>query len=61
MSKDYPLRGRDQELRDTSATATTFYGLRGLLKEAIQSLGGGEAFLRHERVEFDRAKSEEEQ
>ncbi len=30
----------------------SFENLRGLLKEALYSLGGGEAFLRHERNHF---------
>lgn len=29
-----------------------FKSLRGLLKEGLRSLGGGEAFLRHERERF---------
>lgn len=33
-------------------TAPEFAKLRGLLKEALHSLGGGEAFLRRERGRF---------
>jgi hypothetical protein len=35
-----------------SATAPEFAKLRGLLKEALHELGGGEAFLRRERQHF---------
>jgi hypothetical protein len=38
------------EARETPAAS--FENLRGLLKEALHSLGGGEAFLRHERSHF---------
>jgi hypothetical protein len=33
----------------------SFEDLRGLLKEAFRSLGGGEAFLKAERKGFSRA------
>jgi len=34
--------------------------LRGLMKETFKSLGGGEAFLRHERSHFYGSDAEEE-
>jgi hypothetical protein len=58
MSNDYRLPGREQQQQ--SADATAFYELRGLLKEALQALGGGEAFLQYERVGFYRAEPAEE-
>jgi hypothetical protein len=41
----------DEESRATGRPVK-FEGLRGLLKEALDSLGGGEAFLRRERDRF---------
>jgi hypothetical protein len=38
------------EVRKTPVAS--FENLRGLLKEGLHSLGGGEAFLRHERNRF---------
>lgn len=46
---------------NASDTAHGFDKLRGLLREAMQSLGGGEAFLRRERESFhddDRSNNE---
>jgi len=40
---------------DQANTAHDFENLRGLLKEALHSLGGGEAFLRRERERFHEA------
>ncbi len=57
MSNDSRLRRPERQQQ--SADATTFYELRGLLKEELQSLGGGEAFLRYERVGFYRAEPAE--
>ena len=37
-----------------------FEDLRGLMKETFKSLGGGEAFLRHERSHFYGSDAEEE-
>jgi hypothetical protein len=42
----------DKEPRDAPTGAVGFDKLRGLLKEALHSLGGGEAFLRGERTSF---------
>jgi hypothetical protein len=35
--------------------------LRGLLKDSLQSLGGGEAFLRHERNQFHSERAAEDE
>jgi hypothetical protein len=42
----------DKEPRGAPTGAVGFDKLRGLLKEALHSLGGGEAFLRGERRSF---------
>jgi len=42
----------DEKPHSTAADATEFERLRGLLKGALDSLGGGEAFLRRERDRF---------
>jgi len=47
----FTYRLLDQEAPHASATVT-FENLRGLLKGALDSLGGGEAFLRRERSHF---------
>ena len=47
----FTYRLLDQEAPRASATVT-FENLRGLLKGALDSLGGGEAFLRRERSHF---------
>jgi hypothetical protein len=39
------------------AGSPSFEDLRGLLKEAFRSLGGGEAFLKAERKGFSRANA----
>jgi|ERR1035441_5243722 hypothetical protein len=47
----YRLVDYDRPSRATPPAAS-FDQLKGLLKEALQSLGGGEAFLRNERSRF---------
>jgi len=56
LKKD-PKTGKRRNLgtfgaRDKAEAHDHFEGLRGLLKEAFQSLGGGECFLREERNRF---------
>lgn len=46
------LLADDKESANATNAAHNFEKLRGLLKEAMQSLGGGEAFLRRERERF---------
>jgi hypothetical protein len=49
----YTYRLLDEKESQAEATETpTFERLRGLLKESLKSLGGGEAFLRDERIRF---------
>ncbi|HZL69290.1 MAG TPA: hypothetical protein VFC29_18405 [Candidatus Limnocylindrales bacterium] len=49
----YTYRLLDEKESRAEATETlSFERLRGLLKESLQSLGGGEAFLRAERHRF---------
>jgi hypothetical protein len=49
----YTYRLLDEKEPQVEATKTPrFEQLRGLLKESLQSLGGGEAFLREERSRF---------
>jgi len=43
-------RGHSPDAQDAAIRA--FLKLRGLMKETFQALGGGEAFLRHEREHF---------
>ncbi len=43
-----------------ASPAVTFENLRGLLKGALDSLGGGEAFLRRERSHFYNSDAGEE-
>jgi len=42
----------DKGATDQSSAGLDFGKLRGLLREALQSLGGGESFLRQERERF---------
>ena len=59
MSYTYFLiDGKDWE---DEKPASQFEELRGLLKDSLQSLGGGEAFLHHERNPFhsERAVADE--
>lgn len=49
----------DEKATDASPTVT-FENLRGLLKGALDSLGGGEAFLRRERSHFYDSDAAEE-
>jgi len=42
----------DEKPHSVADDATEFEKLRGLLKGALDSLGGGEAFLRRERNHF---------
>ena len=52
----------DEKSQSTGGGATKFEDLQGLLNGALDSLGGGEAFLRRERdgfYEHDLAKKEE--
>jgi len=42
----------EKEPRVEAARTPSFEKLRGLLKESLQSLGGGETFLRNERNRF---------
>ena len=54
------LLAEDKGPADRAEAAHEFGKLRGMLKEALHSLGGGEAFLRRERTRFhdpDRADS----
>ena len=51
----YRLVDNDQQSRPDAPHAS-FDQLRGLLKEALHSLGGGEAFLRRERSRFNGAE-----
>ena len=49
----YTYRLLDEKESHAEALETpSFEGLRGLLKESLRSLGGGEAFLREERDRF---------
>ncbi len=49
----YTYRLLDEKESHAEALETpSFEGLRGLLKESLRSLGGGEAFLREERNRF---------
>jgi hypothetical protein len=53
--KKDPKTGKRRNLgtfstREKAEAHERFEGLRGLLKEAFHSLGGGESFLREERV-----------
>jgi hypothetical protein len=48
--------GDAERLKD-GADCPSFEDLRGLLKEAFRSLGGGEAFLKAERKGFSRASA----
>jgi hypothetical protein len=49
----YTYRLLDEEEPQGKATGTSsFETLRGILKESLKSLGGGEAFLREERAGF---------
>jgi len=48
----YRLVDDDRPSRPT-VPATSFEQLRGLLKEALHSLGGGETFLKRERSRFN--------
>lgn len=50
----------EKESRGTAKQAVDFEKIRGLLKEALDSLGGGENFLRHEREHFYRSGVPEE-
>jgi len=45
----------DKGASDQSSAGLDFGELRGLLKEALESLGGGESFLRRERERFYQA------
>jgi len=49
----YTYRLLDDEPGEGRAGASDFHALRGLLKSALDSVGGGEAFLRREREEFN--------
>ena len=55
----FTYRLLDENPPDASR-AVTFEDLRGLLKGAFDSLGGGEAFLRHERNHFYNSDTAEE-
>lgn len=46
------LLAEEKELADQANAGLDFGKLRGLLKDALHSLGGGEAFLRRERERF---------
>jgi hypothetical protein len=48
----YTYRLLDDEGGDGTAGVTDFRTLRGLLKTALDSIGGGDAFLRREREQF---------
>lgn len=48
----YTYRLLDEEQGGGNAGASDFRKLRGLLKTALDSIGGGEAFLRREREQF---------
>ena len=48
----YTYRLLDDEPGGGKAQASEFRGLRGLLKTAFASVGGGKAFLRREREQF---------
>jgi hypothetical protein len=52
MTYTYRLLGREHEQPGAIAEAPAFDKLRGLLKEALHSLGGGERFLQRERNSF---------
>ena len=49
-----------KEPRVEASKTPSFEKLRGLLKESLKSLGGGEAFLREERARFHRPNVAEE-
>jgi hypothetical protein len=42
------------EIRSAPAAPSPFLGLRGIAKQVFQALGGGEAFIRAERDQFDK-------
>lgn len=48
----YTYRLLDDEPGGENRGASDFHKLRGLLKTAMDSIGGGEAFLRREREQF---------
>ena len=52
MTYTYRLLGEEQQQQGTTTEVPSFHKLRGLLKEALHSLGGGEAFLHRERNAF---------
>jgi hypothetical protein len=43
-----------QENGDRPGSQSPFLGLRGIAKQVFQALGGGEAFIRAERDQFDK-------
>jgi hypothetical protein len=43
-----------RENRDAPGSPSPFLGLRGIAKQVFQALGGGEAFIRAERDQFDK-------
>lgn len=49
----YRLLGKNGSA-DSSSPRSPFLGLRGIAKQVFQSLGGGEAFIRAERDQFDK-------
>ena len=50
----------EKEPRVTASQTVDFENLRGLLKEALASLGGGENFLRREHEHFYRSEMADE-
>ncbi len=52
MTYTYRLLGREHEQQGAIPEVPAFDKLRGLLKEALHSLGGGESFLQRERNGF---------
>ena len=61
MTYTYRLLAREPEQQGENTELPAFNKLRGLLKEALHSLGGGEAFLRRERDGFYREGPTEEE
>ncbi len=57
----YTYRLLDQDIEMLTSTAPEFENLRGLLKGAFDSCGGGEAFLRRERSRFYQRDDQEKQ
>jgi hypothetical protein len=49
----YRLLGENR-VSDPTGSRSPFLGLRGIAKQVFQALGGGEAFIRAERDQFDK-------